>query len=196
MKYLILLLLIVWVYLLHILTKGNLRFWKFLVGSLGMFLFLILLARPVLSTPLARCVAALAGLFGNITDTFTAYFKYGILFIETASGSITLQIDFECSGIVEIIAFLSLLSFYPVYTITERILVSILGTAFLIFSNAIRLIIISETIHFGGSELYYIAHTLIGRIIFYCLSVLLYFYVFTKPHIIRMKVGRFTYEHR
>jgi len=196
MKYLLILLLVTaWVYLLRLLSRGNLQFWKFIVGSLGVFLLLMVGVRPWLTEPLARAVAALAGLVGDATDTFTAYFKYGILFVETVQGSITLQIDFECSGIIEILAFVSLLAFFPVYEPVERLLVGVLGSGLIIVANAIRLVVICEMIHFGGTGLYYIAHTLIGRIVFYAMSVTIYFYVFTKPHILRMKVGRFTYEH-
>ncbi len=146
-----------------------------------------------MTQPLARVVAAFAGVVGNLTNTFTAYFKYGILFIESATGTMTLQIDFECSGIIEIIAFLSLLAFFRVYERNERLLVGIAGVVFIILANALRIIIICEMIHFFGVEMYSLAHTVVGRLVFYALSVCLYFYVFTKPHIVRMKVGTFTY---
>ena len=85
-------------------------FWHFIVGSFGMFIMLMVWIRPLVVQPLSRVVAAVAGLFGDLTGTFTAFFKYGILFIETAEASISLQIDFECSGIIEIVAFVSLLT--------------------------------------------------------------------------------------
>ena len=136
----------------------------------------------------------MAGFVGNISHTFTSYFKYGIIFIETVTGAITLQIDFECSGIVEIMAFVSLLLFFDVYTKYEKILVGILGFAYIMLANAFRIIIICEIVHFGGTSAYYVAHTFIGRIFFYVLSVLLYFYVFTKPQVVKMKVGDFKYD--
>lgn len=187
------LLIIVWIYVLRLLTRAQLHFWKFMVGSLGLFIFLMVLVRPIMTQPLARVVAAFAGVVGNLTNTFTAYFKYGILFIESATGTMTLQIDFECSGIIEIIAFLSLLTFFRVYELNERLLVGVAGVVFIILANALRIIIICEMIHFFGVEMYSLAHTVVGRLVFYALSVCLYFYVFTKPHIVRMKVGTFTY---
>ena len=33
-----------------------------------------------------------------------------------------------------------------------------------------------------------------GRIIFYVLQVILYFFVFTKPHVLKMKTGDFGYN--
>lgn len=182
-----------WLYLMYVLTRAKLDFWRYLCGSMGSFIILLVSVRELLTMPLARCVAAIAGIFGNITDTFAVYFKYGILFIKTTAGSMTLQIDLECSGIIEILAFLALLIFFRVYSIPERIIVGVLGVAYILVCNALRITLICEIVHFFGTSGYFVAHTFIGRIFFYVLTVILYFYVFTKPHIIKMKVGNFSY---
>ncbi len=189
------LLVAVWVYLLRLLRKSELWFWRFLLGACGLFLLLFALVRPLLTVPLARLVAALAGVVGTATGTFSAFYKYGILFIHSAAGAITLQIDFECSGIIEIIAFLSLLAFFNVYRPGEKAIISVLGTIGIILANVVRLLVICGMIYVGGTNVYYIAHTIVGRLVFYVLSILLYFYVFTKPQILRTKIGKFSYEH-
>ena len=186
-------LIVIWLYLLWTLNRSKLQFWHFLVGSMGLFIILMVFVRPVMTEPLAKAIVAMAGLFGESTDTFTPYFRYGILFVNASQGAITLQIDFECSGIIEIMAFLSLLAFFRVYRIRERVVVGILGTLYITVANALRIIVISEMIYYFGLDVYYIAHTIIGRFVFYALSILLYFYVFTKPQIVRMRLGKFTY---
>ena len=183
-----------WLYVLHALTRAELRFWRFLVGSIGLFVLLMVFVRPWATQPLAQVVAAVSGVFGNLTGTFESFFRYGVLFVDSAQGAITLKIDFECSGIVEIMAFVSLLSFFQVYNRSERVLVGIGGTLFILLANALRIILICEVIHFMGPGTYYVAHSLLGRLVFYALTVWLYFYVFTKPQVVRMRVGRFTYE--
>lgn len=194
MKYILFLAAIVlWIYVLRTTDRAKLPFWHFLAGSFGLFLIMMVGIRPALTQPLARAVAAIAGLFGNLTNTFTPFFRYGILFVESAGDAITLQIDFECSGIIEIMAFLSLLIFFRVYTIPERVIVSICGTVYICLANALRITIICELIHFFGIDIYYAAHTIIGRLVFYILTVYLYFYIFTKPQIVRMKIGKFSY---
>lgn len=194
MKYLFgIIALSVWLYLLSVVKRCRLPAWRFLLGSLGLFVFMMIFLRPVLVKPLARCVAAIAGGFGKLTSTFTAYFKYGILFVRGSESTITLQIDFECSGIIEIMAFLALLAFFEVYDRNEKLFVGVLGTVGIILSNVLRIIVICLMIRFGGTKMYYVAHAIVGRLLFYGLSVLLYFYVFTKPQIIRTKVGKFTY---
>ncbi len=184
---------LIWWYLLRVTDRAKLDFWHFVLGSAGLFIFLIVLVQPVLTKPLARLVAAVAGLFGSLTHTFAAFFRYGVLFIQSPQGAMTLQIDFECSGIIEILAFLSLLLFFRVYTRNERAVIGLIGTVGIILANVLRIIVICEMIYFLGPNAYYAAHSLVGRFIFYGLSVLLYFYVFTKPQIVSMKVGIFKY---
>lgn len=194
MKYiLIIIFALLWLYFLWVTKRAKLSFWHFIVGSMGLFILMMTTIRPIFTEPLAKGVAAISGLYGTLTDTFEAYFKYGILFVESSTGAITLQIDFECSGIVEIMAFLSLLTFFEVYNKKERILVGIFGVVYIVLANALRIIVICEMIHFMGPSVYYVAHTLIGRVVFYALSIILYFYVFTKPQIVRMKIGKFNY---
>lgn len=182
-----------WLYLLHALNRAGLPFWRFLLGSVGLFIALMVLVRPALTMPLARAVSSLAGIVGTLTGTYTAYFKYGIMFIESTAGSLTLQVDFECSGIIEIFAFLSLLAFFPVYERNEKFTVGVVGTAYIVLCNAARITLICLAAHFWGAGVYYVMHTIVGRLFFYGMSILLYFYVFTKPQVIQIKVGSFTY---
>lgn len=184
---------VVWWYLLRVMDRAELNFWHFVLGSCGLFIFLIVLVQPILTKPLGQMVAAIAGLFGTLTHTFAAYFRYSVLFIQTVEGAMTLQIDFECSGIIEILAFISLLAFFRVYTRNQRVVIGVLGTLGIILANVLRIIVICEIIYFGGPKVYYVSHSLVGRFIFYGLSILLYFYVFTKPQIVSMKVGSFKY---
>jgi len=194
LKYILLVVfLVIWLYLLHILEEAKLYAWKYIVGAAGLFVFMMVYLRPPLTDPLARLVAGIAGIFGNLTGFFEAYFKYGVIFVDSAEGSISLQIDFECSGILEIMAFVSLLSFFRAYSVFERIIVNIIGVIYILLSNVIRIITICCIIHFAGTDYYYMAHTFVGRIVFYALTVFLYFVVFTKEQVIRQKVGGFHY---
>lgn len=184
---------LVWLVVLIILKKAELKAWTFFWGSMGIFVILLLLLQPILTVPLARLVSGMAGLIGRIGNTFTAYFKYGILFIPTADGAMTLAVDFECSGLIEILAFLSLLVFYNVYDIPEKIAIGFGGVVYIMLLNAVRIAGICLAVHFLGQSAYYVFHTFIGRIFFYGMSVLMYFYVFTKAQVLKMRIGSFKY---
>ncbi len=187
-------LLIIWLLNLRIFYKVQNQAAFITVGMGGLFVIMMIFLRPIAVMPLARVVAALAGLFGRVTGIFTAYFKYGIIFVETIEGSMTLQIDFECSGIIEIMVYVAILAFFRVYTVSERAILTAVGVIYIILANALRIIIIATMIHFGGEKMYYIGHTYVGRIFFYAATVVLYFYVFTKSQVVRMKVGSFSYD--
>lgn len=183
-----------WVWLLRVLRKAGLKFWRYLLGSCGIFLILLILVRPWLVLPLARLIAAIAGIFGKVTGFYQAYYRYGVIFIESLNGAITVNIDLECSGFIEISAFISLLAFYGIYNIPERIYIGVIGTFYTMLTNALRIAVICTMIHFLGTDYYYVAHTIVGRIVFYVLQVILYFYIFTKPHVLKMKTGDFGYN--
>ncbi|MBO5621850.1 MAG: exosortase family protein XrtG [Butyrivibrio sp.] len=187
-------LVIIWLLNLRIFYKVKNQAAFITIGMGGLFILMMIFLRPIATMPLARIVAALAGLFGRVTGFFSAFFKYGIIFVETQGGSMTLQIDFECSGIIEIMVYIAILAFFKVYTISERAILSAVGVIYIILANALRIIIIATMIHFGGEQMYYIAHTYVGRIFFYAATVVLYFYVFTKSQVVRMKVGSFSYD--
>lgn len=186
--------LLIWLFILHILNKSKLNFWHFIIGSAGAFILMLVFLQPILMGPLSRIVALIASLPGKIAGIYSAHYKYGVIFVESSVGAISMKIDFECSGMIEIAAYLAVLIFYRVYTVYERFCVGVLGVIALVLANAFRITVICLTIHFWGIDAYYMAHTFIGRLVFYALSVMLYFYVFTKPQIMKQKVGNFRYD--
>ena len=102
---------VVWLYVLWVTRRSELPAWHFIWGSCGLFVLMMIFLRPYCTQPLAQVVAALAGGFGKLTGMFQSYFKYGVIFVNSRAGAISLLIDFECSGILEIMAFVALLAF-------------------------------------------------------------------------------------
>lgn len=189
------LLIIAWSYLLSVFHRRKQAFFTFLVGAVGLFIFSFVILEPRLTAPLARLVCYLTGVVGRLTGIFTAYSSYGILFIENVvGGPVSLYIDFECAGLVELLVFLSILTFFPAYKWYEKIWVGGLGVVAIMAANILRLTIICVMIYFFGNEIYYLAHTIVGRLVFYLLALMLYFYVFTRRQIKQQRVGEFQYN--
>ncbi len=185
---------LIWLYLLRVCKKAELGFFFYLLGSVGMFIFLMIWVRPILTEPLTWIVTSVTGSVGELSGMFDAYPDLGMLFIPKDTAAVSLYIDFECSGVIEIMAFLSLLWFFNIYNIFEKTVVSICGVLWIFFSNVARLLVISTMVYGLGNDSFYFAHAIAGRIIFYFLSIVLYFYVFTKAQVIRQKVGGFSYQ--
>lgn len=184
---------LVWAYLLSVFTRGKLYFYQFIWGSVGIFVFMMMWVQPVAIQPLTSLVCSAAGVVGRMTGFYESYSEYSMLFVQHGSEAISLCIDYECSGIIEMMAYVSMLAFFRVYDWMQRIVLSVLGCMMIFFANIIRLFVICTTIYYFGNDAYYIAHTIVGRIIFYALSVILYYYIFTKSQIVKQKIGGFHY---
>lgn len=184
----------IWIYILTVFKRRQLDFFYFLLGSIGVFLFSFVLLREILTRILTTLTCYLTGLLGNALGFFKAYTSHSILFVENADGPISLYVDFECGGVIEILVFISLIFFFAVYNLKEKVVISFLGTLWIITANVIRLFSICLIIHLFGNESYYIAHTIVGRLLFYALSIILYFYVFTRAQIRRQRIGDFGYD--
>ncbi len=184
---------LVWIYLLSVFTRSKLYFYQFIWGSVGLFVFMMMWIQPVAIQPLTSLVCSAAGVIGRITGFYESYSEYSMLFVQHGSEAISLCIDYECSGIIEMMAYVSMLAFFRVYDWMQRIILSVLGCMMIFFANIIRLFVICTTIYYFGNDAYYIAHTIVGRIIFYVLSVILYYYIFTKSQIVKQKIGGFHY---
>ena len=106
---------IIWIYVLTVLKRGKLEFWYFIAGSVGLFIYMLILVEPVILAPLQKAVSAVAGMFGDMTGIYESYFNKNVIFISTGDTNLSMYIDYECSGIIEILAFLALLWFFPLY---------------------------------------------------------------------------------
>ena len=185
--------LIIWIYVILVLNRTGLHFFKFCIGSVGLFFFLMFWVQPLVTEPLSQLVCAVAGVLGDLTGMYDSYYQYAILFIPKNTASVSLSIDYECSGVIEIMAFSCMLWFFPLYNTVEKLIYTCIGFATIFLANVIRIFVICTLIYFYGNNIFYFAHTIFGRIIFYFISIVLYFYVFTRAQIIRQKVGNFNY---
>lgn len=183
-----------WGYFLRLLERAGLIAWRFLLGCGGLFLVLMLFLRTELTGICVNCVCALAGIVGSLTHTFSAYAQYGILYIQAKGGSLTLLVNYECSGMIEVAGYLSLLAFDRVYDYLERWVLGAVGTAYLLAADAIRLTLIAEIVHSFGVSAYYAAHLLVGRALFYIFDIVLYYCIFTREQVARMKLESFSYR--
>lgn len=198
MNWLIIACFILWLYLLTVFHRGELNFFQYLWGSVGLFIFMCIYIQPALTEILKQFVTSGVGIVGKATGICEAYYEYSIIFIPKQSvlSSISLYIDYECSGVIEMMAFVSLIAFYQVYEVGQRIIIGVIGCVSIFFFNIIRILIICAIIYRFGSGSYYVAHTIVGRLVFYALSITLYYYVFTRQQIAKQKIGGFNYaEH-
>lgn len=186
---------IVWLYLLSVFHRGNLPFFSFLTGSIGSF-FLMINFIPYVKPYFIYSFTRVFQCVGDATQLFTCYPKYGMVFIDYKDTVISMYIDLECSGLIEMMVFFALLLFFPAYKKTEKIKIMVFGIFLLNLFNYIRIFVIICLIHVKGMQIYGFAHSIIGRLLFYVLVIALYFYVFTKKQLENQRVGKFSFENQ
>lgn len=188
-----LILVVLWIYVLTVLKRGKLGFYYFLLGSVGTFLVLLGVMPYVKNYFINGFVWGL-GFVGHLTGMYESYAQLGMFFIDHNDTVMSLYVDLECSGLIEMMVFVSLLVFFPVYKPWEKLKIGIYGLFCICVFNFIRIFIIIAMIFYFGTSMYSFAHVIVGRIVFYVLTVILYFHVFTRGQIVRQKVGKFNYE--
>ena len=184
---------LIWLYILWVFTRGELFFFKFVIGSIGFFVFMMIWIQPVIIGPISKAITYVIRIIGDISGVIKAYPEDNVIFISRSEGLISLLIDYESSGVIEIMAFTAMLWFFSVYKLGEKIIVNLLGIIWIFVASILRIVSICLIIYYFGNDSYFLAHNVIGRCIFYGLSVIMYFNVFTRSQIIRQKVGNFNY---
>jgi exosortase family protein XrtG len=185
-------LLALWILLLLLFRKLNIYFFVFLVGSVGLFCFSMYFGIDNLEKYLEYGVTYGVYLVGKITGFCTAYPEYSMITVYYNSQALSFFVDYECSGLIEMLIYICLLLFYPLYSYTMRAIYAIMGAIYIFLANIVRVFVICTIARFLGPSMFFISHTVIARIMFFIFMVVLYYTVFTKPHILRQKVGDLT----
>ncbi|KRL90742.1 exosortase family protein XrtG [Lactobacillus kalixensis] len=180
---------ILWLYTLSVINRAHLPAFYYWVGSIGAFLLGTFACHKYFVWFLSSLVSRGAGIIGQLTSSFIAYPFPAALDIKTVSGSITLLIDYECSGIIETMAYLSLLLFFPIYTRRQKIALSILGTLWIYLINVLRLCLSGIAVHYFNLQSLFLFHDIIGRIFFYIFTIFLYYQVFTHSQLMSQILG-------
>lgn len=176
---------IVWLYALSVLRRVQLPAYFFIVGSVGLFFILITLSDPYWVWFFTHAViTAISGL-GAVTGMCQVMAQYGIVHIISTNATTLMTIDYECSGIIETMAFLALIAFFPTYRRRERVFYAVFGIVWIYLDNVLRISLVVILVHFFGPGSFFLAHTIIGRLVFYVLVIILYYNVFTYSQMAR-----------
>jgi len=112
----------------------------------------------------------------------------------TDGGSSILKLGIECSAILESSIIFSLLIFYPLFSLRQRILRVIFGLVVTYVINILRLMIIVLMAYKFGPDYIFLAHAGVARVFFFICELLLYWYLMTKPTV--KSVGDSISNHR
>ena len=169
-----------WLYALSVLTRAKQPALHFWVGSVGLFALLAFSSRAYFVWFLSSLVTAVTGWWGHLSGYYSVSYIHSLISITNDRGLILLFVDYECSGIIETLAYFSLLWFYPLYNRAAKAKLTLFGGGCLFLANVFRLSLISTILYYAGSGAFFWVHSILGRLIFYVLVIILYYNVFTR----------------
>lgn len=170
---------IAWLYGLSVLKRAELPAYYFILGSVGLFFILFFLSRTYIMWLMIRAIIHGVSLVTTPLGLATAYPIAGVFSITHGVHTLLLSIDYECSGVLETISFWALLFFFPIYNRQKKIMWVGIGLVWIYVANFIRLFLIIATVHYFGTSWFFLAHSILGRLVFYVLVVYFYYKVFT-----------------
>lgn len=184
-KLLVGLIVLLWLYSLTIFKRAHLAAFYFLGGSLGVFLLISLFANHYLVQLMTTSLTAVIKVVTASVPGITTDWANNLIQLFTIHGErVQAFINYECSGVIETVAFISLLAFFPLYTKLARLGIALGGILWIFLANLIRLLFILLTVKYIGANTLFVTHALIGRILFYTMVIILYYNVFTRPQIL------------
>ena len=182
-------LVLIWVGVLVLLSNLKLKFFKFIVGSVGVFSFLLYFGNTAIEGGILKVISFLLDIVSNKLSSIKVFPEYGMITIHRSSEVVTFFLDYECTGILEVLVFVSLVAFYPIYGFIGKIYHITIGVIYITFINVIRVLMIIFIVQVFGMKYFFIAHTILARLIFFVFVVALYYKTFTVAHISKQIVG-------
>lgn len=184
-----------WLYVLSVLKRIGWSAAYVVLGVVGTFFIIISLANNNVISFLMRLNTSGAGVVGMLTGFYTVAPTLGIIHIVSGQSAINLFITYECSALIELAAYIALVLFFPFFKNLQQLLKLLgFGVIYLLLANMLRLTVTALIIHFLGLPSLIWAHVIVGRLIFYVLTIILYFYVFTRSQVLHIKIGRFDFK--
>lgn len=184
-----------WLYVLSVLKRIGWSAAYMVLGVVGTFFIIISLANNNVISFLMRLNTSGAGVVGMLTGFYTVAPTLGIIHIVSGQSAINLFITYECSALIELAAYIALVLFFPFFkNLQQRLKLLGFGVIYLLLANMLRLTVTALIIHFLGLPSLIWAHVIVGRLIFYVLTIILYFYVFTRSQVLHIKIGRFDFK--
>lgn len=184
-----------WLYVLSVLKRIGWSAAYVVLGVVGTFFIIISLANNNVISFLMRLNTSGAGVVGILTGFYTVAPTLGIIHIVSGQSAINLFITYECSALIELAAYIALVLFFPFFkNLQQRLKLLGFGVIYLLLANMLRVTVTALIIHFLGLPSLIWAHVIVGRLIFYVLTIILYFYVFTRSQVLHIKIGRFDFK--
>lgn len=184
-------LIIIWA-LLVIFFRAN-RVWLmyYLVGSVGLALIIIFVGRATviqgfMESGVTIATFWMANIVGIEARVFEADPSSLMIFVigqavGQDNGWTMVRVTIECSSLLETGVISGMVGFYPGWSVRRRLTLVLIGTLATYAANVVRMTVIISTLHWFGKDSLFVAHTIVGRAVFFVLIIAIFWYIITMP---------------
>jgi exosortase family protein XrtG len=159
----------------------------YIVGTVGLIYWVVLAGEALrLETRLAHSVAWTVHGLGQVIGIPTRIFEGApgvllVLVVAQEIGWTVLQVGVESSGMLEISVLAALLLFYPGWSAARRVGAILAGSAAIWLANILRMLVIVIMLNRLGKEALVLAHTYVGKALFFFMAIAIFWYLITYP---------------
>ena len=169
------------------------RIWLpyYLTGSIGLAFIIIFVGRAtplqgLMETGVAASTFLMTNLMGIPARIFEADTSSLMIFVVGQlvgqdNGWTMVRVTVECSSLLETGIISGMVGFYPAWSVRKRLVLVALGVFAAFVANIVRLAVIIWTLHLFGKDSLFIAHTIVGRGVFFVLIIAIFWYMITLP---------------
>jgi exosortase family protein XrtG len=174
------------------------RIWVmyYVVGAVGLAVLVILAGQAaqvdgIMGAGVAVSASAISNLFGIPAKLFPGepgaimVFVVGQI-VGNDHGWTIVRLTVESSSLLESAVLIGSVAFYPASTPSQRFRIALASVLAVYAANIVRLVIVIVVLHFWGKESLFVAHTVIGRAVFFVLVIGIFWYALTLPTIRRV----------
>lgn len=179
---------VLWLGVVAFLRRARIWLPYYVVGAVGCAYWLVLVfsnllgLEPLLAHSVAWVVHSTSNLLGIPTRIFEgAPGVLLVLVIYQDIGWTVLQVGLESSGLLEITVLVSLLLFYPGWTLYHRLRLILFGGIAMWIANILRMLVIVVMLNQFGKEALVLAHMYVGKAVFFVLVILIFWFIITRP---------------
>lgn len=188
--------LLIWIMGIVFFRHYRVWFFYYLAGTIGLAFILVYFNRNILHTEvyLAQSVAYSVHHFANLLSIPTQIFPKApglllVLVIVQNIGWTALEVGVESSSLLEMCVLVSIVAFYPGWSLTGRSLRILAGLALTWIANAMRMTLIMLMLHVFGKNVLVIAHTFLGKLFFFICTIAIYWFLITRPTLDTIKTN-------
>lgn len=179
---------IIWIFFIKMFHDLKMTAFKFYFGSIGLFFILLFFFRSYLEHGFKILLYYSLLFLSNITHLFYLNTLSNVV-INVNNLTFSINFSLQASTFISMTVFTSLICFFPLLYFKKRIYLFFLGNILIFLINILKSFTVILLIKLFSAYSLVMDFDVIGKLIFFALIIILYYFIFTKAQIKNQKVG-------